>query len=86
MSIEEIIELLQEAYEEDLRLSVTYTNSIGETSEYEIWEIDPECDYGNGEIDEDGYIQAYCGSKDNEECDQYYTFKISRFNYVEIVP
>lgn len=85
MDIEEIIELLWEAYEEEHRLSVTYTNSWGETNEYEIWDIKPDSQFGSGNIDRRGYIKAYCGYKDEDECDEYYTFKISRFEYIEII-
>lgn len=85
MNIVKIIKILEEAYENGNQLSVIYTNSWGDTNEYIIWEVEIDSDYGSGKINEDGYIRAYCGTFNDEEFDDYYTFKISRFNYVEII-
>ena len=83
MHISKIVEILERAWEEGLTLDVTYTNSYGTTNEYQIWDIEPDREYGNGRICEEGYIKAYCGYKDDEEYDEYYTFKIERFESID---
>lgn len=80
MKLNNIVNTLKEAYDNALKLAVTYTNSYGDTNNYEIWAIKPDTEYGNGEICERGYIKAFCGCKDNTAFNRFYTFKISRFD------
>lgn len=84
MRLDKIVQLLQQAYEEDLSLEVVYTNANGDTNEFTIWDVEPDSEYGNGKIHMNGYITAYCGYKDNEEYNDNYTFKISRFEDIII--
>lgn len=83
MDISKIVRTLRHASENEETLKVTYTNAMGITNEYEIWDIEADPDYGNGRICRDGYIRAYCGQKDGYDYDDYYTFKISRFESIE---
>lgn len=84
MRMRKILELLERAWDEELTLDVVYTNSYGTTNEYKIWDVEPDSEYGDGTISEDGYIQAYCGTKDDEEYNDTYTFKIERFESLEV--
>ena len=81
----DVIELLKKAWLEDLTIRAEYTNACGDTSEYVIWDVRPDSKYGNGTICHQGYINAFCGTKDDEEYDKTYTFKIDRFEWAEIV-
>lgn len=85
MRLDTIVQLLQQAYEEDLSLEVVYTNANRDTNEFTIWDVEPDSEYGNGQIHRNGYITAYCGYKDNEEYNDTYTFKISRFEDIIIL-
>lgn len=85
MTTRKIVELLERAWDEGLTLNVVYTNSFEVTNEYTIWDVEPDSEYGNGRICEKGYIQAFCGTKDEEEYNDTYTFKISRFESVEVI-
>lgn len=84
MTLNTIIERLKRAWDEELTLYVEYTNSYGVTNEYVIWDVEPDREYGNGKICRDGYIQAFCGTKDDKEYNDTYTFKIDRFESVGI--
>lgn len=62
-----------------LILSVGYTNAEDEYNEFDITDIRESSYYG------DEYIEAYCINKDGESEEIERTFKICRFNSIEII-
>ena len=63
---------------EDVVLFVGYTNALGRYNEFHITDICESEEYG------DNYIDAYCIDKDGEYEGIVRSFKLSRFDSVEI--
>lgn len=60
-------------------LSVGYTNAVEDYNEFDITDIEESSYYGVN------YIDAFCINKDGEPEEIERTFKISRFDSIEIV-
>lgn len=85
MRISEIIRLIHEAYVNDLTLSVTYTNAQGESNDFDICNITINTEFGSQCIDKNGYIDAFCLNQNDIDISEEKTFKISRFDYIELL-
>ena len=82
MFVSDIDELLEYLDLEDfdwITLSVGYTNAGEDYNEFRITDICESTEYG------EEYIEAVCVDEDGEYEEIERTFKIERFDYVEIV-
>ena len=77
--IDELLDYLDLEDFDGITLSAGYTNADGEYNEFCITNI---C--GSSEFGEE-YIEAVCVDEDGEYEDMDRTFKISRFDFVEII-
>lgn len=82
MNINSIISMLEDASNNNEAIYVDYTNAEGITNEFEIRDIRINKHFGSHCFDHKGYIDAFCGTEDDENYGDYYTFKISRFNHI----
>lgn len=77
--IDELLDYLDLEDFDGITLSVGYTNASGDYNEFRITDI---C--GSNEFGEE-YIEAVCVDEDGESEDMERTFRISRFDFVEII-
>ena len=78
-NIYELLDYLEIDDFEDITLSVGYTNAEGDYNEFDITDISKSEYYG------ERYIEAFCVNKDGEYEGIQRTFKISRFDTVEVI-
>ena len=76
---DDLIEFLDIEDLDGVTLSVGYTNAEGEYNEFEITDVEISSHYG------DRYIDAYCINKDGEYEGIQRTFKIERFDDIEVI-
>ena len=77
-SYDELLDYLEIEDFEGVTLFVEYTNSEGYTNSFRITDVSESAEYG------ELYIDAYCIDKDGEYEGMSRTFKIKRFDHIEV--
>lgn len=77
-NFDDFIDYIETDELDDLILSVGYTNVMGEYNEFDITDITESEQYG------EKYIDAFCINKDGEYEGIQCTFKICRFDSIEV--